>query len=67
MRRDISRLLAVGGINGAVEPIGRLLDGLDEEHAGAVAVVANIGAAGRKPNPDDLAVEVGSFAEQTVA
>jgi uncharacterized protein len=49
MRRDISRLLAIGGINGAVEPLNRVLDGLDEERVGAVAVVGNIGAAERRP------------------
>jgi hypothetical protein len=47
MRRDISRLLAIGGINGAVEPLNRLLDGLDDEHVGAVTVVGNIGAASK--------------------
>jgi uncharacterized protein len=48
MTRDVRKLLAIGGINGAVEQLERLLAELTERPVAAIAVVGDLGAAWSK-------------------
>jgi Icc-related predicted phosphoesterase len=50
MGRDVRKLLAVGGITGAVEPLEQLLDELNEKPVDAVAVVGDLGAPWSTPD-----------------
>lgn len=50
MGRDVRKLLAVGGISGAVEPLELLLGELTETPVDVVAVVGDLGAPWSKPD-----------------
>jgi uncharacterized protein len=50
MTRDARTLLAVGGINGAVESLERVLDQLTEKPVVAVAAIGDLGAPWSKPD-----------------
>lgn len=48
MSRNVRKLLAVGGINGTLEPLEQLLTEVSEQPVDAIAVVGDLGAAGTK-------------------
>jgi Icc-related predicted phosphoesterase len=50
MAKHFQKLLAIGGLNGEVEPLNALLDELGDEPIDAVSVVGDLGAPWSKPD-----------------